>query len=42
MKILNQHILCLEENKFRGGKKAPQYWVISFYSNNIPMRSMNW
>ena len=39
MKIQYQHILYLEENKFKGRKNAPQYWIISFYSKDI--RSFN-
>ena len=35
MKIWDQHILYLEENKVKGRKKGPQYWIILFYSKDI-------
>ena len=37
MKIQNQHIVYLEENKFNSRKKGPQYCIISFYSKDISM-----
>ena len=36
MKIQNQRILYLEENKIKDRKKGPQYCIISFYSKDIP------
>ena len=36
MKIYNQHILYLEENKFKGANKNPQYCIILFLPNDIP------
>ena len=36
MKIENQHILYLVENKIKGREKGLQYWIISFYSKDIP------
>ena len=37
MKIYNQHIVYLEENKLNSRKKGPQYCIILFYSKDIPM-----
>ena len=28
--------IYLEENKFKGRKKGQQYWIISFYSKDVP------
>ena len=36
MKIQNQIFLYLEENKIKHRKKPPEYWIISFYSKDIP------
>ena len=36
MNIRYQHIVYLEENKFRGSKKGPQYCIISFCLKDIP------
>ena len=36
MKRYNQHILYLEENKFKGTNKNPQYCIILFDPNDIP------
>ena len=36
MKIQNQRILYLEENKIKDRKKGPQYCIISFYSKDLP------
>ena len=40
MKIQNQYIVYLGENKFKGRKKGPQLCIISFNSEDIFLHSM--
>lgn len=40
MKIQNQDIAYLGENKFKGRKKGPQFCIISFNSEDIFLHSL--